>query len=160
MSRTTTAIVLAVGLWLAGALQQTIAPRITIAGAGPDFLLVALALGSMYFNRARSAGLGFACGVIHGALAGANLMHYAISRTVGGFLIGWMKNTRLEPNLAVAFATGFFLTLVCQILLMFLAPPRDLLPYLGATIGTAAYNGILVVPLYFLMKSLAGPPRP
>lgn len=144
-------------LWAAGGLQQAVAPKLSIAGASPDFLLVALAAGSLFLNRAQAAALGFVCGLIHGALAGANLMHYVISRTVGGFIAGWSRTTTLEANAILAAATGFFLTLVSQVLLMFLAPPRELLPYLTATMIAAAYNGVLVLPVYSLLKRFIRP---
>lgn len=159
MSRTGTGFLIVFGLWLAGGLQQVVAARLSIAGAHPDFLLVLLAAGSLFMNRSRAAVLGFFCGLIQGSLAGANLTHYVLSRTIGGFMASWFQNARLEPNLAVAFGTGFFTTLAAQILLMFLAPPRDLVPYLGATIGSAVYNGILVLPVYLFLKSAIGRPR-
>jgi len=148
------ALAIALGLWLAGGLQQSIAPKLAIAGAPPDFLLIALAAGSLVMDRLQASFLGFICGLIHGALAGANLMHYVISRSAGGFISAWMRSTTFEPNAVLAVATGFFLTLVSQVLLMFLAPPKQLLPYLGATIIAAAYNGVLVLPVYSLLKRL------
>lgn len=150
-------LAIAVGLWLAGGLQQAVAPKLAIMGASPDFLLVALASGSLFLTRSRGALLGFFCGLIHGALAGANLMHYIISRTAGGFIAAWSRSTTLEANLILAAATGFFLTLVSQLLLMFLAPPKQLVPYLTATIIAAAYNGVLVMPVYSLLRKLIRP---
>lgn len=144
-------------LWVAGGLQQSISPRIAIFGASPDFLLTALAAGSLFMNRAQGSWFGFACGLIHGALAGANVTHYVISRTTGGFFAGWSRTTTLEPNYILAAGTAFFLTLFSQVLFMFLAPPAELGPYLGATIIAAVYNGVLVLPVYFLLKRILRP---
>jgi hypothetical protein len=159
MKRLGVGFAIAVGLWVAGGFQQVVAPNLEIFGAQPDFLLVSLAGGALYLNRTQGAVLGFFCGLIHGGLAGANLTHYVISRTVGGFLAGWSKRTALEPNAVFAMATGFFLTVISRLLFMFLAAPKELLPYLGATIVTAAYNGVLVLPVYFLLRWLRGPQR-
>lgn len=159
MSRLGVVVLVGLALWLAGGLQQVVAARLAIAGASPDFLLSGLAAASLFLPRSRAALLGFFCGLIHGSLAGANVTHYVISRTVSGFLASWLQNTRIEPNFVVAFVTGFLTTLFAQILLMFLAPPRDLLAYLGATIGSAVYNGLLVLPVYFVLKSFIGRPR-
>lgn len=146
-------LAIALGLWIAGGLQQAIAPRLAIWGASPDFLLISLAAGSIFLRRMPATLLGFACGLIHGALSGANLMHYIISRTVGGFLAAWSRTT-LEPSPFLAAGTAFFLTLVSQLLLMFLAPPKQIMPYLTATIIAAAYNGVLVLPVYSLLRKL------
>lgn len=152
MSRPSVIFGIAFSLWVAGGLQQTLAPRIAVFGASPDFLLVLLAGGSLLLNRAQGSWLGFGCGLIHGALAGANLTHYVISRTMGGFLAGWSRTTTLEPNIGLAAGTAFFLTLFSQVLFMFLAPPREIGPYLGATMIAAVYNGVLVLPVYLLLK--------
>jgi len=157
MNRVGVGLAIAVGLWFAGGLQQAIAPKLAIAGAHPDFFLISLAAGSLFMGRSQAALLGFLCGLIQGALAGANLMHYVISRSVGGFFAGWSRTTTLEPNAILAAATGFFLTLVSQVLLMFLAPPKQLIPYLTATIIAAAYNGVLVLPVYSLLKRFIRP---
>ena len=161
MKRFGVALAIAVGLWVAGGLQQVVAPRLMLFGAAPDFLLISLAAGSLFLKRNQAAFLGFVCGLIHGALAGANLTHYVISRTIGGFLAAWSRTRTLEPNAVLAVGTGFFMTLVSQVLFMFLSPPKTgLWPYLGATILTAAYNGVLVLPVYLLLKWLRGAPRP
>ncbi|HRK21738.1 MAG TPA: hypothetical protein PLX06_08020 [Fimbriimonadaceae bacterium] len=157
MSRTTAALGIAASLWIAGGFQQTLAPRLQVLGASPDFLLVLLAAGSLFLNRAQGSWLGFGCGIVHGALAGANLTHYVISRCMGGFLAGWSRTTTLEPNFGLAAGTAFFLTLFSQVLFMFLAPPREIGPYLGATMIAAVYNGVLVLPVYFLLKRALGP---
>lgn len=157
MSRFGAILAVAAALWFAGGLQQVVAPRISLFGASPDFLLIALAAGSLFLNRSQGSWLGFACGLIHGALAGANVTHYVISRTTGGFFAGWSRTTTLEPNVALAFGTAFFLTLFSQVLFMFLAPPKELGPYLGATIIAAVYNGVLVLPVYLLLKRTLRP---
>lgn len=157
MSRLGGFTAIALALWVAGSLQQAIAPRMSIFGASPDFMLISLAAGSLFLNRAQGSWLGFACGLIQGALAGANVTHYVISRTTGGFFAGWSRTTTLEPNAILAFGTAFLLTLFSQVLLMFLAPPLQIGPYLGATIIAAAYNGVLVLPAYFLLKRMLRP---
>lgn len=157
MNRWGALLAILIGIWVAGSLQQVLAPRLAIAGAMPDFLIVLLAASSLFMPRASSAAVGFACGLVQGALAGANLMHYVISRSIAAFLTSWPQNQRLEPNAMLAFGTAFFLTLVSQILFMFLAPPRQLMPYLGATIVSAAYNGVLVLPVYFPLRRLVKP---
>jgi hypothetical protein len=149
---------IALGLWIAGGLQQALSGRMGIWSAHPDFFLVALASGALFASRAQAALLGFFCGLLHGALAGANLSHYVVSRTVAGFLGGWIRSTSLETNAWLAFGMGFLVTVASRLLFMFLAPPPQLLPFLQATILAAAYNGLLVLPVYLLFRKFA-PPR-
>src|SRR5688572_15606114 len=103
------ALAIAIGLWVAGGLQQVVAPRLMLFGASPDFLLISLAAGSLFLKRNQAAFLGFVCGLIHGALAGANLTHYVISRTIGGLPAAWSRTQTLEANLVLAVGAGFFM---------------------------------------------------
>ncbi|MEZ0326202.1 MAG: LytS/YhcK type 5TM receptor domain-containing protein [Fimbriimonas sp.] len=146
-------------LWMAGGCQQTLAPKIAIFDAVPDFLIVSVACLGLLSARYASSLVGFLAGVIHGCLAGANLAAYAISRTFTGFLTGWFNSFELEANVLVAFATTFVATLVAQLLLMFIAPPQEIGAFLLATIATAIYNGVIAVPVYALLKRIVDPPQ-
>jgi rod shape-determining protein MreD len=146
-------------LWMAGGCQETIAPKLAILDAVPDFLLVTVACLGLLSARYASTLVGFFAGLIHGALAGANLTAYAISRTVSGFLVGWFNSFELEANVLVAFATTFVTTLVSQIIFMFITGPSAVMAYLLATIATAIYNGVIAVPIYFLLQRVIAPPQ-
>ncbi len=146
-------------LWMAGGCQQTLAPKIAIFNAVPDFLIVSIACLSLLSARYAGSLVGFFAGIIHGALAGANLAAYAISRTMTGFLVGWFNSFELEANALVALITTVVATIIAQLLLMFIAPPQGLAPFLLATIGTAIYNGVIAVPVYALLKRIVDPPQ-
>lgn len=150
--------VAAICLWLAAGLQQSVAPRMTLAGVSPDFLLVTLVCISLFGDRRTGAVKGFFAGVLHGAAAGANLGAYAVSRTVTGFLVGWFPMLEFEASIAVAFVIASGATLFAQILFMFGAPPARIVPFLLATIGGAVYNGVLAMPLFALLKRILDPP--
>lgn len=151
---------LGVGLWLAGVLQQALAYRWVVFGASPDFILIFLAATSVRLNHMPAAWNGFFAGVVQGAVAGANLTHYTISRTATSFLLARLPDFRLETSLALAGVTAFFTTIVGQIVFMFLAAPRPLLGFLGATIGSALMNGVLIVPVFLVIERVTGSPRP
>ena len=136
------------GLWIAGALQQSCSRALSIGPASPDFLIILIAAASPLMSRTGAAFLGFGAGVVQGALPGANLMHYVISRTVAAFFTAWAQDLKLAPHSGTIFLTGVFTTVLAQILFMFLAAPPGIIAYLGATIASAIYNGLLCVPLH------------
>jgi len=149
-------LVAAVCLYLAGALQP-LAPRFGFWGMRPDFLLAALGPLSLLATRRGGLLLGFAAGVLGGALPGANMAHYVISRTVGGAFGAWVRSLGFEDGPAVSAATAFALTIVAQLVLMFLAPPARIGAFLGATIGSAVLNGLLAIPLFALLTRIVDP---
>jgi rod shape-determining protein MreD len=144
-------------LWVAAGCQQTVAPKVAIAGTTPDLMLVVVGCLALFGNRMSGAFLGFGAGVLQGALAGANLGAYAVSRTISGFLAGWFTALEFESNAAVAFFSVAIATLLGQLLLMFGAPPSQIPGFLLATIGAAMYNGVLAMPLFVLLKRVIDP---
>lgn len=147
-------IVAAVGLYVAGALQQALSPRMSIFGVEPEFMLIFLSCACLFMRRSGGTVLGFFTGVVQGALVGVNLMHFVISRTVTGFLAGWSSDWGYQPNSFVAAFVTAVLTIFSQLLLMFLAPPAGIARYLADTMGTAVYNGVLAVPVYALLRRI------
>lgn len=143
-------------LYVAAALQP-LTLRYALCGLHPDFLLVVLAVLLHFSTRRGGVVLGFVAGVVAGALPGANMAHYVISRTLAGFFGAWARALGFEEGPATAAASAFAITLIAQIALMFLAPPSRLGPFLGATIGSAVVNGVLAIPLYALVSRVLGP---
>jgi hypothetical protein len=149
--------VVVVCLWFAGWLQQSLAHRLVILGARPDFLLAFLAPLCLLMHRVGGALTGFLAGLIQGAIAGANMTHYIVSRTLTGFIISWSRGLEYEVSLLLAGLIGALTTLLAQSLLMFLAPPPEIFPFMGATIRTAVYNGVLAMPIYAVLKRVLHP---
>ncbi len=147
-----------IGLYLASALQQSFAPRFAIFGIMPDVPLAFVAVFSLLASRLASTVVGFFAGAMQGALAGVNLTHYVISRTLAGFFGGSSAAMGLQPNVAVAALMTAVLTVASQILLFFLAPPGGIGRFLGDTIGAAMYNGVLAIPVYALLSKILAAP--
>lgn len=145
------------GIWLAAILQISVAPRLALHGFHPDFLLVVLTPISLVTSRPSAAAAGFCCGLVQGALAGANLTHYAATRAIAGFAGSWSRAIGFELNIPFVAATAFLMTLLSQILWMFLAAPQGVATFLGDTIGAAVYNGLLAIPAYLLLKRILKP---
>lgn len=145
------------GAIIFGAMQMAWPSRWTILGAQPDFLLILLSAFGPFMLRGSGGAFGFALGIIQGAIVGANLTHYVISRTLAGFMLGWFNDLRFVPNGAIVAIVAFIATIFAQVVLMFLAPPPSIGGFLGATIGSAVYNGVLVWPVYALLKRILDP---
>ena len=150
-------LVAAILLWVGAVLQGSVAHRIGIATAQPDFLLIFMSVMSLYCSTAGSTGLGFFTGLMTGAPAGANLGAQAISRTFAGFADGWIGSIGFQPNAFWAAVNTAIVTVIAQLLLMFLAPPKAIPLFLAATIASAVYNGVLAMPVYLLLRRILSP---
>lgn len=151
-------LVAIVCLWLAGGCQMAVAPHVTIFGVPPDFLLIVLGCLSLFGSRRSGSAVGFGAGLVQGAISGANLWQYVVSRAITGFVTGWFGVLEFEANALVAFFAVAGGTLVAQILLMFTAPPPQLARFLLATIGSAVVNGVLAMPVFSVLKRVVDPP--
>ena len=143
--------------WSAICLQVSVAPRIALFGALPDFPLIVLLAFCPAFTRVQAAVFGFFLAVGYGGTIGANLWQCVVSYSISGFVLAWINDYRVTPNVPVMFATGFFGTILARLLFMFVAAPPGIASYLGATILSALYNGVLVLPLYALLKRFLDP---
>ena len=139
---------------LAAGIQHGAAPNLAVLGATPNFLLVLALSSSVLMRPGVSAGLGFLAGLLQGAMAGANLAHYVVSRVLTCFFIGYESKLEVGVRVEYAALTVAAGTIVSDVLLVIFAPPPEIWSSLRATIGTAIYNGVLAVPTYLLVRRL------
>ena len=136
-------VVLAIlALYLAVCWHQSLLGQSSLLGFKIDFVLVSICLVSVRLRPAVGALYGFAGGFASGAAAGANLTALTVSRTILGFALGFLRQSGTQltwVHMALVTAIG---TAISQILLLFMAPPPDIGAFIGATIGTAIYNGV------------------
>lgn len=145
-------------IWIILGFHQATSGRFTLVGVAPDFPLVLLSCLALFVTRIEGAIIGFIIGIGTGAVVGANLTQYAVSRTITGFLDSWSRGLGLDSNFLTAAVNGFLVTLIAQIVQMFLAPPSGIAGFLGATIATALVNGVLAVPVFALLRRILGSP--
>lgn len=157
MTRGRVWLVMGLLIWFLAVIQFAIGSRWTLIGASPDYLLIGIAASSFFLDRMSSAGAGFMAGLAQGAIAGANLGQYITARCITGFLAGWFHDSRHVPSNLKVFLGGVGVTLVSRLVLMFMAPPTGIGSYLAATILSAVYNGVLVLPVYLLLKRVLDP---
>ncbi len=153
------AFVAIVCLWVAAGCQQGLAQPLSIFGATPDFLLIAMATMGLFCSRQTSTVIGFFAGLLQGAIAGASLGSYVVTRTVSGFLVGWFNAMEMDANIVLAFIVVATTTLVAQFMLLFLTAPPGIGRFVLATIESAVYNGVLAMPFYALLQKILDPPR-
>lgn len=147
-----TVLIVVLGFWLAAILQQSLAPRLAIGGGSPDFLILFAFCLSLVSRPGAGALLGLASGAIQGALTGATLAHFVLSRAAIAFGLSYVDQSGVDLGRRTAAVSIGVATLVSQLVLMLLAPPTEIGPYLRATIFTATYNGVLAIPLYGLLR--------
>jgi hypothetical protein len=148
----------AVALYLAAASQQALS-RWTFLGGAPDYMILALSVLCLFTSRSGGAALGFFDGWLYAALDGSNMWQYVMTRTIAGYLISWIAESGIERSMFSALLAGFLGVLVCKLSLMFLAPPPALAAFLGDTIRTAVYNGVLAMLFYAALNRIVGPRR-
>lgn len=132
-----------VGLWLAAIWQQSTIGDITLLGQKSAPLLIIVVLVGLRTRPGWAAVVGFAAGLLQGGPAGANLTAYCLSRTVVAFACSFVSRTGLSLNPFSVGALCAGATIFAQLSLLFLAPPPDIGRFLGATMGTAIYNGVI-----------------
>ncbi len=144
-------------LWLGGVLQQAIASRYSVFGLRADFLLALLGPMCLLTRRSKATVFGFIAGLIQGAISGANLTHYIVSRCIAAFATASVARSGLQIGNVLAGLICAGTTMIAQLLLLFLAPTSDIMGTIGATIGTAVYNGVLAIPVYAILRRFAEP---
>ena len=150
-------LLIAVTLYIAAVAQVSIAPAIAPVGFTPDFLLLALALFAMKSKPLGGIIIGFFAGLLFGAIAGANLQTYILSRVIAGFIISWLCSLDLDPSIILAILVSVLAVIVGQAVLIFVAAPPNVGGLIEATIETAVYNGVLAIPVYALLKKIQAP---
>lgn len=157
MTNRNTVLFCIAAVWVLAAAQATVAPHLEILGSRPDFMLTFMGCMCLFMSRTAGSVLGFFCGLTYGALAGVHLFASIFSRTVTGFIAPAGRKFGLEVTPLVVAATVFAVTVVSQLLWLFLAAPKGVLSFLGDTIRSAMYNGLLSVPLYALLRKFLRP---
>lgn len=141
-------------LWAGLILDSGIAEFIQVLGARPEFVMIVLFSHSLLWRPMGASIGGFAAGLLQGALIGANLTHYVLSRAVGAFALSGSRSLGYELSVVLVGLVCALATVGTRLLFMFLAPPPSIPAYLGATIGSGLYNGLIAIPLFALLRRL------
>lgn len=143
MSRPKIVLLTLLLLYLAAAFQSGWWNHWVVVGCQVDAYLILVGVLAVRLDVSGSGAGGFGAGVLQGAMAGANLTHYALSRLVAGALTAWIARVLGPKSWPVALASIGIATLVGQILLLFLAAPSNISGYLIETLKTVAINVLI-----------------
>ncbi len=139
-------------LLVAAAVQQSVLMRWGLLGQVPGPVLLVVVIAALGLRPGGAALFGALAGVVEGASAGADLTALALTRAGVAFLVAWAPLLGFAVTPGSAGLLALVGTLLAQGGMLLLAPPTDLGRALGATIGTAIYNGVLAVVLGFLLR--------
>lgn len=131
------------GIWFGAVWQQSAAGELLLLGCKPDLVLVVVVLAALRTRPAWAASTGFLAGLMQGGPAGANLTAYCFTRTTVAFACSFVGRSGLSLNPFSVAGLCAVATIVAQLVLLFLAPPPDIGRFLGATMGSAIYNGVV-----------------
>lgn len=154
-----TGVIGLVSLFLAVALQESVAPRIALGGALPHFPLILVGVYAFFLSPKWTVLYGAAAGLLYGAAAGIYLFPWVLATSFVGFVLGRLARNEVDGNPAAAGAVVAAITVVVYVLVLFLAPRSAIGPYLLATLGMAIYNGVLAVPVYAITARILPPPK-
>ena len=142
--------------WICGGLNEGLAKDIAIFGAQPDFLLVATVVISMMSHMRGAAVAGFAGGFFQGAITGANMWQYVVTRLLIGWIGGSLIELRFQRNLVIAAMACFVATILSGLVFLFLTSQPNILGSLRDTLISAMYNAVLAALVYPPVEKLSG----
>lgn len=150
---------LGVAVFLSAVAQAVWANALHLHGAQPDFLTATAIICALFCDANGGAGVGFASGLLLASLAGpphGGFGSLIVSRVLVGFGVGWLEQRieRDNPLLAIGLVTAGTALAGC---LFFLFAPQ---PHIGhwarGMMLTTLYNAVLALPLYLIVRQLAG----
>ncbi|MBL8065599.1 MAG: hypothetical protein JNM34_07035 [Chthonomonadaceae bacterium] len=144
-------------LYLALAWQSSLSGQGTLLGHRPALPLMFVTLVGLRVGPRFGALYGFLAGFFEGAAAGANLSAHVLSRTLIGFTCGFVHGSDLQLRPAVVAMVATLATVLAQVSLLFMAPPPDIQSFIGATLGTAIFNGVGAGLLDILVRRTLDP---
>ncbi len=157
MKRAWPVVVACLLLYLAAAVQMADPTRVSLSTARPDLIAVV----GLSWALVVAPVWGTVIGFVMGMLAAASPGMHAFALTFAGVVVGTLAPLSRNYGLEIPIPVGMLLvavgTLLMRLIAMFLAGPPDLADYIGATILTAVYNGVLAGPAYGLLRLLFRP---
>lgn len=153
------ALGLGVAVLLAAIAQSVWANAARIHGAQPDFLTATAIVCALFCDANGGAGVGLVSGLLLASLAApphGGFGSLIVSRVLVGFGVGWLEERieRDNPLLAIGLVTAG--TALAECMFFLFAPQHYISHWARNMLLTTLYNAALALPLYFLIRRLAG----
>ena len=142
-------------------LQITLIAKISIFGSKPDLLLALIVAVALLKGPFHGELVGFMSGFLGDLISGGPLGVQAFSRTVIGYGVGFVSGRFYSDNIITQAVSGFIATIavkaITAIHLSFIFTNVQFVhvSFLGLIL-TACLNSILVVIIFWIMKSFIG----
>ncbi len=152
-------LVILVALVVAIVLQMSTATSALIFGAQVDLPLCVAIVGSMLCDVNTASAVGFTSGLLLAAVAAppnGGFGSIIVSRTIICFVIGWLESRIVRDSAVLAPLFGVTGTMLCAVLFFAFDPQKDTSHWARVMTGTAIYDGLVSVPLFYLLRKLAG----
>jgi len=139
-------------LLLAAGAQGNLPRSISIMGAMPDLVLVVLICFSLAEDPAFGAALGFVAGLLQGSMVGMGMGSFIFTRTVTGFVAGFVSTRLFSANSIVPMFSAFWLTAMCGALFQLVNPRLAAPQVIGIVAGQCIQNVIFTFIIYNVMQ--------
>lgn len=139
-------------LFLAAGVQGNLPRSMSIMGAMPDLVLVVLICFSLAEDPAFGAGLGFLAGLIQGSVVGMGMGSLIFTRTVTGFVAGFVSTRVFSANSIVPIFSAFWLTAMCGTLFQIVSPKLAGTQAIEIVAGQCVHNVIFTFLIYNLIQ--------
>lgn len=143
-------IVGAIVTYLLALLQATLGGRLAIAGVPPDLALVWVITVGLLDGPIAGAGVGFAVGLLQGALQQSWIGPFGISKMVSGWGSGLVAAKMFRENWLVPMICGILVTLLNEALFLLLSRAGSW-SQAGRVIGVRVVYHALLCPIALLL---------
>lgn len=133
-------------------LHTALADDLMIGAARPNLGLACLLIECLWVGPNTGAALGLILGLLEAAYAGQLVGSLIVCRSAAGFAVGALENHIYRDNAIVASLTVLLGTAFSEGLLYLFAPQPAFAGWANRTIGQAAFNALLALPAYFLLR--------
>ena len=130
-------------LILATAIQITLAPKLVVFGASPDFVLLAIAWLTIHLSAEQASVVGFIGGVLQGGVADAKMAAYVVSRVLAGVTSAIVGKSTLAATPLTVLASGFASSAVGSVLFLLFGAQPNFWASVWSALGTTIYNTII-----------------
>lgn len=131
-----------------------LASDLQIRQARPNPAIATLLVECLFVDGNTGAILGFMLGLLEGSYTATYLGSTIVSRSLGGFAVGFLEERIFRDNAMVALGIGICGTMLIEVSFYLFAPQPHLLRWAGRALGESVYNGALCLPMYLILRRI------